>query len=108
MGSFRPRQVADRFRHEPSVLILGISGKADRPDMVRDLMRAKKATYRTLLDADNLSSRSFAIGDLPMFFVVRPDGTIHEAFVGAPFEREAEFVRQLDEAVARRNEAEGG
>ena len=81
--------------------ILAVSGMADKPDVIRELLRVKKAKYQTVPDVSNLLMRSFEIQELPTFFVVSGDGTIRDAFVGAPVEREADLAEKIEQELAK-------
>lgn len=93
------QRVADSFKNEPKVSVLGVSGEGDNPDTILDLLRAKKATFNNLIDEDNLTMRAFQVQSLPLFFIVSGDGTVQHAWYGAPYEREQQIVSKLKEEL---------
>jgi hypothetical protein len=93
------QRVADRFQDQPSVGILGIGGMTERPEIIGDLLRAKKATFRTVIDGNGLMMRSFGIQELPTFCIVASDGIIRHASSGASPEVEAALSEQIGALV---------
>ena len=61
------QRLTHRFEKESLVRILAVSGMADKPDVIRELLRVKKAKYQTVPDVSNLLMRSFEIQELPTF-----------------------------------------
>lgn len=91
----RVQRVVDGFRDEPSFWALSISAKSEQPNLIEGLLRAKKATYPTLVDADGLVMQAFNVQVLPMFFVVSEDGIVRDVHSGLSPDFEDALARQI-------------
>lgn len=93
------QRLADAFGNEPGVSVLGVSGDGDKPDTILSLLKAKRATFRNLIDEDNLTMRAFNVQSLPLFFIISGDGTVQHAWYGAPYEREQQIASKLKQEL---------
>lgn len=94
------QRVSKRFTHDPGVTFLSVSTKADQPNVVKNLLRAKQATYPTVLDNGGLTSQAFGLQGLPMFFVVSSDGVVRHVLYGGDPDMEDELVDKIKQAHA--------
>ncbi len=94
------QRVTRKFTHDPGVAFLSVSTKADQPNVVKNLLRAKQATYPTVLDNHGLTSQAFGLQGLPMYFVVSPDGVVRHVLYGGDPEMEDSLVEKIKQTHA--------
>jgi len=98
------QQAADYFQNKPDVLVLGISGDADKPEVIGQLMERKKCNFRTLLDEGQKLRHAYQIGGEPTFVVVGRDGKVTWARLGAPPTLRQDLLSEIEKAFAHREQ----
>jgi peroxiredoxin len=96
------QQVTDQYKNRPEVLVLGISGDEDKPQIVAQLLERKKASFRTVLDQEMKMQRSFELGGLPTFVIIGSDGKISWASLGAPPTLKQDLISEIEKALPQK------
>jgi peroxiredoxin len=94
-------QVAEQFKARPDVMVLGISGDAERTQIVTQLLERKKATFRNLVDEGMKMQMDFQLGGLPSFVVIGRDGKVAWAKLGAPPSLKEDLIREIEQCLPR-------
>jgi peroxiredoxin len=95
------QQVADHFKSRPEVVVLGIGGDADQPQVVRQVMERKQARFRTLLDEEMKLQRAFQLAGLPTFVVIGADGLVKWAKLGAPPTLKQDLIDEIEKRLPK-------
>ncbi|MCI0748376.1 MAG: TlpA family protein disulfide reductase [Verrucomicrobia subdivision 3 bacterium] len=96
------QNVADHFQSDPNVIVLGISGDADKRDLIRQMMDRKKCSFRTVLDEGQSLRHAYEIGGEPTFVIVDSEGKVAWARLGAPPTLRQDLLRELSAARNKR------
>lgn len=81
--------------------VLGISTASDPPGLARDVLAAKGATFRNVVDHHGNLTRGFGAIGVPAYVVAAADGRVLEVLRGPPEEVEARLTTILNRAVGR-------
>ena len=95
------QHVADYFRDKPDALVLGISGDADKPEIINQLVERKKCSFRTVLDEGQKLRQAYQIGGEPTFVVVGRDGKVKWARLGAPPTLRQDLLMEMEWALGK-------
>ena len=98
------QRINDQFTKADKFSVLSVCTGDDDPDLVRNLLVAKKSTYRTMIDTDHTVMSSFSVEELPLFLVVASDRKVSQTWYGAPAERELQIVAAIKKQLAMTRE----
>jgi hypothetical protein len=94
-------RIADRFGESAGFSLLSIAAGGSDSKVVRDLLEAKKAPVRTIVDSDGRLAAAFSISELPAFFLADAGGTVTRAVLAQPPPAaEAELIEAIDLLLA--------
>ncbi len=89
------QRLVDGFESQSNIAFLSITDSRSQPDLLRDLLELKKATFRTLIDTDSLTIPAFGAKSLPMFVAVASDGLVQHVALGASPQTEKTLAKQI-------------
>jgi len=102
-GNLAAVQMVERLRsksEKDGVAILGVAAIGSEPQMVSDLMAAKKTKYHSSIDTTGDIARSYSVNAFPAWVVIGADGKVRHATSGDPRQVEQELAQQLQSATA--------
>ena len=97
------QRLADKYNKpgaDPSLSVLGISARSDITGLAKDILEAKKAKFRNIVDTDSSLAGAFSVSGLPSFAIVGPDGVVRDVIHGAPAQIEKELAEKLEALLA--------
>ena len=98
--SLPPVQQAADYLQNKEVLVLGISGDADKAEVVRQLMERKQCKFRTVFDEGQKLRHAYQIGGEPTFVIVGRDGKVAWARLGAPPTLRQDLITEVEKALS--------
>jgi peroxiredoxin len=89
--------IVQRFAqgHGGKLAVLGINAGNQGADVVRDVLKAKQADFRTVLDAERRLGLAFRLGGTPTFVLMDSGGVVRWAYLGTPPDLSERLDRQL-------------
>jgi outer membrane lipoprotein-sorting protein/peroxiredoxin len=93
------QQAADYLQNK-NVLVLGVSGDADKAEVIRQLMERKQCKFRTVFDEGQKLRHAYQIGGEPTFVIVGLDGKVAWARLGAPPTLRQDLITEVEKALS--------